>query len=150
MNRAKLDTVLDIMVHFGKEYQEILAIGLCGSWARGEAHEDSDIDLVFVVQDQHTFKSTDWIKELNFSQMNDQIAFYKDQEYGRVWSRHVFLKSGIEIEFSFTDESWADINNLDSGTKKVVSDGYKILYDPTFILDGLVNKVLDIQESHDH
>ena len=141
MNQEKLDQILELVVEFAQSNIHILAVGLCGSWARGEASPDSDIDLSFLVVDKKTFKSQDWLGDFPFHKIQDSIKSFRDEIYGVTWSRHVFLGSGIEIEFGFADKSWADIDHLDKGTRKVVTDGYKILYDPSKLLKKLVKKV---------
>ena len=141
MNPNKLDKLLDLIKVFAESNERIIAVGLCGSYARGNAKADSDIDLSILVNDKLKFKSTSWIETFDFDKINERLDFFEDKEYGRVWSRHVFLKSKIEIEFSFANISWADTENLDEGTRKVVSDGFKIIYDPQLILTKLVEKV---------
>ena len=116
---------------------------MCGSWARGTASPDSDIDLSIIVEDKNHFKHSNWLENFNFHKINDKIDYFTDEVYGRVWSRHVFLESKIEIEFSFADRSWADIKIIDEGTKKVVGDGYVILYDPHEILNNLVSQLMN-------
>lgn len=145
MDQEKLDPILELMVEFAQSRNDILALALCGSWARGEAGLESDIDLSIIVKDKLKFKSTEWIEELLFSKIQESVKSFRDEVYGVTWSRHVLLKSGIEIEFGFANTSWADSDNLDDGTKKVVSDGYKILYDPQQILKNLIEKVDSIQ-----
>ncbi len=141
MDQQKLQDILGLTIAFAASNNEVLAVGLCGSWARGTPNPDSDVDLTILVEDKLSFKKTDWLEELDFNQIDENIESFKDKSYGLVWSRHVFLQSNTEIEFSFADRSWADIENLDEGTRKVVSDGYKILYDPKLILKKLVEKV---------
>ena len=141
MKLIKLHEILSLIVEFASSKNDVLAIGLCGSWARGTAGPYSDIDLSIIVCDKLRFKSTDWLAELDFKEINDGIDTYKDVVYGQVWSRHVFLNSKIEIEFSFADRSWADTENMDEGTRKVVSDGFRIIYDPYLILNDLTGKI---------
>ena len=144
MDSAKLEEVLKVILDFARSNDHILALGLCGSHASGKARPDSDIDLSILVEDQQLFKKTDWIAQVDFGKINEKIASLRDEVYGVVWSRHILLTSQTEIEFSFADKSWADIENLDEGTRKVVSDGYKILYDPHQILAKLVKKVQNL------
>jgi len=146
MKHDKLDKILNLTLEFAEGNSEILALGLCGSWARGTAKMDSDIDLSILVKDKLRFKNTDWTEDLEFEKINESIEYFKDKVYGEVWSRHVFLNSNTEIEFAFADRSWADTENLDEGTRKVVSDGFKILYDPEQILNKLVEKVKIVSE----
>lgn len=141
LNTNGLNDILRFIKKFGEDHEEILAIGLCGSWARGTAGPDSDIDLSIIVMDRFRFKQTDWIEALDFAAINDELDYFSDKTYGRVWSRHVFLKSKTEIEFSFANRSWADHKDPDEGTIKVVSDGYQIIYDPEEILKKLLDAV---------
>lgn len=141
MNDKTLNELINLIVDFAESRHDILAVGLCGSWARGEAGPDSDIDFSIIVENKLKFKSMDWIEALPFSKIQDSMKSFRDEIYGVTWSRHVFLESGIEIEFGFANKSRTDIDNLDEGTRKVVSDGYKILYDPNSILSVLVSSV---------
>lgn len=142
MEPDKLASILKLVTTFAGSNDDILALGLCGSWAAGTAGPDSDIDLSIIVEDPIRFKKKDWMNEIGFEKINTKIDYFKDEVYGRVWSRHIFFEKGIEIEFSFADKNWANIENLDEGTRKVVSDGYKVLYDPYLILKRLVEKVM--------
>lgn len=141
MENHKLYDILKLITEFAVSNNKVLAVGLCGSWARGTAKPYSDIDLSIIVVDKLRFKKTDWIEKLDFAKINGKMEFFKDEVYGQVWSRHVFLNDKTEIEFSFAEKTWADIENLDAGTYKVVSDGFKIIYDPQMILNKLVEKV---------
>lgn len=141
MEFTKLQEISSLIVDFAKTNDQILAVGLCGSRARGTARPDSDIDLSILVKDKLMFKNKEWIENFDFKKIDEKLDYFKDEIYGAVWSRHVFLESNVEIEFSFADQPWADIENLDQGTYKVVSDGFKILYDPSNILKRLVEKV---------
>ena len=141
MKLDKLEEILQLSFEFAKRNPKVLAIGLCGSCARGIIKPDSDIDLIILVNDKLKFKNTNWIENFDFDKINERLNSFEDKEYGKVWSRHVFLKSKIEIEFTFADASWANTKKLDEGTIKVVSDGFKSIYDPQLILDNLVEKI---------
>ena len=141
MEIYKLDDILNLTVEFAQGNADVIAVGLCGSWARGNAKSDSDIDLLILVRNKSKFKKTNWIKDLAFEKINEKVEHFKDKIYGLVWSRHIFLNSKAQIEFSFAESSWANTENLDKGTHKVVSDGFKIIYDPELILNKLVEKV---------
>lgn len=141
VNSKNLSEILDLAIHFAKTNKGVLALGLCGSWARGTAGEHSDIDLSIIVTDKKHFRETDWLSRIPFETINDKIDSFEDKVYGNVWSRHVLMKSNAKIEFSFADTSWANIEPLDVGTQQVVSDGYKILFDPHQILSRLLREV---------
>ena len=59
-----------------------------------------------------------------------------------VWSRHIYLSDTTEVELSFGLPSWASVDPLDTGTAKVVSDGFYILYDPKKLMARLLEKVM--------
>jgi len=120
----------------------ILAAALVGSQARGTAHAQSDIDLMFLTEHPVLFRtSTDWLQQIDWGSC--QIESWEDKDYDAVWSRHVRLSSNnnvcsSEVELSFGRVSWASTDPIDPGTRKVVCDGCCILYDAEAKLTQLV------------
>ena len=53
----------------------------------------------------------------------------------------VSLSSGADVEISFAPVSWASIAPLDAGTRRVITDGYRILHDPAGFLERLYEAV---------
>ena len=56
---------------------------------------------------------------------------------------------GVEIEVGLTAPSWADTDPLDSGTARVVREGFSIVFDPDGLLarlEGAVGRAT----VHDH
>ena len=47
----------------------------------------------------------------------------------------VLLSSGADVEISFAPVSWASIAPLDAGTRRVITDGCRILHDPAGFLE---------------
>jgi predicted nucleotidyltransferase len=99
------------------------AVILIGSYVRGTQKADSDIDLVILTSDkQHYIDNT------------KLLCFYDDYEksavefYGECTSVRMWYKSGLEVEFGFVSLRWIDLP-LDDGTKRALTDGYKILID---------------------
>lgn len=120
--------------------ERVLAVGLAGSYARGNARPDSDVDLVVLVTDPTTFRrETAWVREVGW---DADVASWADEDYGPLWSRRIELASGLEIEVGFTASSWADTDPVDAGTYRVVRDGFRIILDPMGILTRLVVAVL--------
>lgn len=66
MEYSKFQDILSLIVDFAKTNDQILAVGLCGSRARGTAGPDSDIDLSILVNDRLLFKETEWIEHFDF------------------------------------------------------------------------------------
>jgi predicted nucleotidyltransferase len=120
------------------ELRSVRGLALVGSYARGQARPDSDIDLVLLVNEPNLFRTdTAWLAELDWRSAYARPLTHRDAEYGAVWSRHVQLDDGLEIEFGFALPSWADVAPVDAGTRRVMMDGCRILYDPDGILSAL-------------
>ena len=111
-----------------------VAVGLAGSWARRAARMHSDADLVVLCADPHRFeRATDWIGDA----LGQDAPVIRTQWWGILLERRVVLPSGLDVEFGFAAPSWADVDPVDPGTARVVSDGFRSLYDPTGILGKL-------------
>jgi hypothetical protein len=128
-------------VKWAKTRDDIRAVALVGSHARGTAHEGSDIDLVLLVDAPAAFRAeTAWIDAIGWASDADDLEWC-DEDYGAVWSRRIRLGSGPEVEISFAPLAWAAIAPLDAGTRQVVLEGCSILYDPDTRLEHLVETV---------
>ena len=102
---------------------QVLAAALVGSWARGSAKPDSDIDLVLIVENPIDFlEDTTWISRFGIPQ-NQQV-----KEYGAVTSLRVWYADGKEVEFGFTTPDWI-AEPLDPGTRQVINAGCRVILD---------------------
>ena len=89
----KQEDILNYLTQHKKEFQEkynIEKIGLFGSYARGEAHKDSDIDIVVNLK-KTTLSALVGVKEdiESYFQTDVDIIHYRDR-------MNNFLKSRIE------------------------------------------------------
>ncbi|OGE18630.1 hypothetical protein A3J19_04000 [Candidatus Daviesbacteria bacterium RIFCSPLOWO2_02_FULL_41_8] len=112
----------------------IKAVALVGSYAKGTAKPDSDIDLVIITNDPKSL-----LEDVQWLQNFGQIKEIKNEDWGLVQSKRVFYESGLEIEFGIATPEWAKTDPTDPGTKRVISDGAKILYDKNGILQSLLS-----------
>jgi ribosomal protein S18 acetylase RimI-like enzyme len=128
--------VLCAVTAWAQRCDDIRGIALVGSRARDTARSDSDIDLVLLVADPRTFFSDDtWLRAIDWS---SRPVHYQDAQYGACTSRHVRLENTLKVEFGFVRSSWANCAPIDRGTKQVISDGCRVLYDPDKALTNLL------------
>jgi uncharacterized protein len=142
LNIERVNLILEEVTQWASHRTDIVAAALVGSWARGAARMDSDIDLMFLVTNPASFRQDDkWVNEIQWAVVDAEIDNWKDKDYGVIWSRHVYLDNETEIEFGFGFPCWASVNPVDAGTFRVVSDGCRIIYDPDNLLDKLISQV---------
>jgi predicted nucleotidyltransferase len=115
--------------------QDISAVAIVGSQARGTAQPDSDIDVVILcATPQAYFDNQAWLSE--FGHPIDTGV----EDYGSVQSLRTIFADGKEVEFGFTTERWASDAELGS-TGPIVRDGLLAAYDPKGLLGNLAAKV---------
>ena len=114
-----------------------VAVALVGSWARGNARPDSDVDLVFLTQRPQVLLLDDrW-----HGQFGADAILVRTADFGAVQERRLRLASGLEVEVCIGHPSWADTDPVDAGTRRVVSDGIRVLWDPYLRLSALIEAV---------
>jgi ribosomal protein S18 acetylase RimI-like enzyme len=134
--------IVEAIIVWAKVHEDIRGVALVGSHARGTARLGSDIDLVVLAVSPETFRADgSWIAAIDWPAAGVKVANWADEDYGAVWSRRVWLSSGTEIEISFAPVAWASIAPLDAGTRRVISDGCRILHDPAGSLGRLYEAV---------
>jgi 3-methyladenine DNA glycosylase AlkD len=129
---------LDRVVHWGKQYGDIQAAALVGSYARGKARQDSDIDLVLLIDEPPRYlEDTTWVNVFG-TPTRQRIEYY-----GRVTSLRVWYEDGLEVEFGLTTPGWAS-TPLDSGTRQVIMDGFIPLFErkPPLVGSSPFNQIL--------
>lgn len=114
---------LNSIKQWANQNDDIKALILVGSYARGEAREDSDVDLVIITSNSDAYINNNFID--NFGKVKE----FKKENWGRVTSIRVwYANNGLEVEFGITTPIWVD-KPLDDGTFRVLSDGYKVIVD---------------------
>lgn len=131
MNTKAEKFLLDFTIWI-KRQSEILAVALVGSYARGDEKSDSDIDLVIITDNTKVYLDDDRWAE-NFGRVTE----LKKEDYQLVQERRVFYDNGLEVEYGITTPEWVKIDPVEPGTRKVITDGAKILYDKSGILQNL-------------
>ena len=111
---------------------DVVAAAIVGSWARGAAREDSDVDVVLLTEDVSAFEADGWIAELA-----PAAELVRTAEWGAIAERRLCLPSGLEIEVGIGHPSWARAAPVDPGTRAVVRDGPRPVFDPRGLLAEL-------------
>ena len=97
-----------------------------------------DIDLVVLADDVELYVAgTHWVR----SAAGRTGRIVRSMAWGPVSERRVKLASGLLVEYGFAPTSWASVDPVDGGTATVVSNGFRILYDPDGMLDRLATAV---------
>ena len=120
------------LIAWSRTRPDVCALGIVGSYARGTARSDSDLDVVLVCEEP--------ARLLNEQSWLGQFGSYESTEvetYGIVTSIFVDYDWGLEIEFGIAPRAWTDIP-VDSGTARVIRDGMIICYDPEDLLANVV------------
>jgi predicted nucleotidyltransferase len=124
----ELTNFLDEVTKWAEECPDIVGLALVGSHARGAGRIDSDIDLVVLCVDPSSLiDRNDWIDRFG------EVLDVSTEDYGAVRSLRVFYQDGLEVEFGINTPTWVSVP-LDAGTRQVISDGIRILYDPKTLL----------------
>lgn len=119
------DELINKVATWAQSDDRVIAAGVCGSHARGEARPDSDIDFCLVCSDTGALlEERSWIK--NFG--SDARVAGPVEDYNLVQSIRVFY-GATEAEFGVTAEAWMELP-IDRSTARVINDGLRILYDP--------------------
>ena len=98
----------------------------------------SDIDLLVLTGELETYVADlSWI----LPAAGQEGRVVRTKRWGPVTERRIELRSGLLIEYGFAPASWARIDPVDAGTAQVVSDGFRVLYDPEGVLGRLLTAV---------
>jgi hypothetical protein len=142
IHAASVEKVIAMLTAWCQGRADVRALALVGSYARGTARDDSDVDLTILCADPAAYRAGRvWLDALPWDTLGARVVETRDEEYGPLWSRFIFLSSGLEIEIGFSTPAWAAVDPVDPGTWRVIHDGCRILYDPEGLLARLVMAV---------
>ena len=116
---------------------DVVAVGLAGSWARGDARMDSDVDLVILTREPRRYiEGETWIQAFS------GLRVVRTQAWGPMTERRFVLPSGLEVEAGIVSSSWAATNPVDPELPPIIRDSFRILYDPEQRLARLLEACL--------
>lgn len=137
VRQAEVERVLRDATLWASARRDVAALALVGSWARGTASDESDVDLVLLIDEPTVYtRREDWVAELFPS-----AQVMRTGDWGAIVERRLLLASGLEVELGVASPSWAAVEPLDEGTRRVVGDGLRALYDPRGLLADLAAAV---------
>jgi hypothetical protein len=142
MKTAEANAIVGAVTCWATERDDICAMALVGSWARGNPRQDSDIDLLLLSDRALEYRRCrNWLTEIDFGGAGYCLQSSQSAIYGVVWSRHINLLPAAEVELTFAECSWARTDPVDGGTRCVVQNAFRIILDKAGILAKLVDTV---------
>lgn len=108
---------------WAEQQKDIESVIVVGSYARGTNKASSDLDLVLI-----TSNKSEMVESQAFVNFFGDVEDKQTEYYGACTSIRVWYKNGMEVEFGIVEPSWIAVP-LDSGTHKVLRDGYRIILD---------------------
>ena len=121
---VKTEQLMMKVTEWGTKIPGLLGIVLVGSYARGDARSDSDIDLVVILEDTSTL-----MVDVGWAGHFGPVVAQSWENWGKVQSLRVHYNTGMEVEFGVTGRHWL-ANPIDEGTRDVLLQGVMIIYDP--------------------
>lgn len=118
-----LQNIIEALRQWAQKEISIESVILVGSWARGTNRPDSDMDLCIL-----TARREGLLAENHFPSLFGKVRRQQTEYYGACTSVRVWYEGGTEIEFGLVEPDWIALP-LDEGTRRVLSDGYCVLYD---------------------
>ena len=121
--KARVDGFLFEFKRWAAAEADIHAVAVVGSHAGNTASSESDVDLIVVAS-----PSNFYLEYRQWTSLFGRVLREQLEHYGKCTSLRVWYDEGFEVEFGFVDESWAALP-LEEGTRKVVAEGMKIMYE---------------------
>ncbi len=131
---AEVRELLERVRGWASRKPDVVAVGLAGSWARGKARMDSDVDLVLITVEKRDYLGDEfWVRDLG------GCRIVRTADWGpKMYERRFVLPSDLEVEAGVVPPSWAATDPPDPNLRPVIRDGFRILYDPEGLLARLV------------
>jgi len=124
---------LETVKQWSSTRPDVCAVLLVGSYARGDAHDGSDLDIVVVTTLRDSYLS-DWTLLPDLGRIERTRA----EDWGAAKTLRIWVE-GTEYEWNFVEPSWLSVP-LDPGTQSVLKGGYVILHkSPGFPADAITS-----------
>ena len=131
--KEKADYLLQELKKWAEFQNHINGAAVVGSFARGDFHLNSDVDLVIISMNQEKT-----IQCILSEFMPDSIGEHRLEHWGPfVTSLKIFYSNELEVEYSVATKAWV-MEPLDQGTKNVAENGFKILLDKEAVFSSVI------------
>lgn len=128
---VEVEDVIARVTRWAADRDDVLGLLLVGSYARDAARPDSDVDLVLLTKEIARYADNTWADELNLGELT------RVQSWGAITERRFLIAPALEVEINIGSPDWASVDPVDPGTRRVVTDGARILHDPEGALTEL-------------
>jgi predicted nucleotidyltransferase len=119
--KKRVDLFLENFKEWSEQQTHIKGVAVVGSFARGDFHSNSDVDLTIISTNKDL--TLEIIKnEFNFGNIESSTL----EEWGILTSLRIFYDNGLEVEYGVVTDQWVK-EPLDEGTKNVVKNGFKVV-----------------------
>ena len=119
---AEVESVVGAVAAWVRGRPDVHGLAVVGSWARGQAHTRSDVDLIVLAEVPERYADGDddsWMAEA----LGRPAVTVRRRAWGVVTERRALLPSGLEVELGLAPLSWARSEPLEPGTAEVVRGG---------------------------
>jgi predicted nucleotidyltransferase len=118
--RRPVTELLDKLKVWAIGQPSIRAVALVGSYARGTATANSDVDLVILADTpERLLIDRTWLR--TFGEPISETL----EDYGLLKSIRARYRNGLEVEFGVADVEWP----ADPGSRQVIKDGIQVLFE---------------------
>jgi predicted nucleotidyltransferase len=120
---ARAEEFLGRLLFWAGERDDVRALVVVGSFARGNARPDSDLDVILLVRDASRYlQDATWVSTFG------EVQAIGIEAYGRVTSIRVLYHDGLDLELGIAPADWAS-GPFDPGTEEVARGGIVIYLD---------------------
>lgn len=141
MNASEAKHLQTVVQAWVAKTEDLRALALCGSWARGNARPDSDLDLLVLARPPAIESRSQAPALIPFANAGFRLQSCRWATYGVVHSAHLRLDPTSDVEVTFAALNWASTTPVDDGTRRVVTDGFSVLLDKDGALSSLVTAI---------
>ena len=137
----KANYLLQEFKDWAEVQKHIQGAAVVGSFARGDFHLNSDVDLVIISMNKEKT-----IQCILSEFMPDAIDEYQLEHWGPfVTSLRIFYDNELEVEYGVATNAWVR-QPLDQGTKNVAEKGFKILLDKEAVFSSVIKHLNEKSE----